>query len=63
MSTRNTELKNVTIMPKNGDVGMAFEAEVLLHFHDLDGSQTIVLKTPRRGSVDQFLHDELVKKK
>ena len=62
MSTTKNELKNVSIMPKNGDVGMSFEAEVLLHRHDVDGSQIIVLKTPRRESVEQFLHDELAAK-
>ena len=49
---QETELKVVTISPKNGDVGMQFEAQVLLHLHDTDGSQIVVLKTPRRESND-----------
>ena len=57
---QETELKVVTISPKNGDVGMQFEAQVLLHLHDTDGSQIVVLKTPRRESVEKFLNDEIV---
>ena len=62
MSTKNIELKDVTIMPKNGDIGMSLEAEVLLHRHDVDGSQIIVLKTPRRESIDKFISDEMTGK-
>ena len=64
MSTEAKEVQKqkVTITPKDGDIGMQFEAEVLLHRHDVDGSQIIVLKTDRRESVEQFLHDELVAK-
>jgi len=64
MSTKVKEVQkqNVTITPKDGDIGMSFEAEVLLHMHDVDGSQIIVLKTDRRESVEQFLDDELVAK-
>ena len=58
--TQENELKVVTISPKNGDVGMQFEAQVLLHLHDTDGSQIIVLKTPRRESVEKFLNDKIV---
>ena len=57
---QETELKVVTISPKNGDVGMQFEAQVLFHLHDTDGSQIIILKTPRRESVEKFLNDEIV---
>jgi len=57
---QETELKVVTISPKDGDVGMQFEAQVLLHLHDTDGSQIVVLKTPRRESVEKFLNDEIV---
>jgi len=28
--------------------------------HDTDGSQIVVLKTPRRESVEKFLNDEIV---
>lgn len=58
---QENELKVVTISPKNGDVGMQFEAQVLLHLHDIDGSQIVVLKTPRRESVEKFLESEIVK--
>lgn len=59
MSTKETELQNVDIMPKNGDVGIHFEATLLLQYFDSDGSQIYVLKTPRRKSVDEFLTNEL----
>ncbi len=62
MSTKEVQKQKVTIMPKDGDIGMQFEAEVLLHYHDVDGSQIVVLKTDRRESVEQFLHDELATK-
>lgn len=35
-------------------------AEVLLHQFDIDGSQIILLKTPRRKSVGDFISNELV---
>ena len=62
MEREELQKHKVTIMPKDGDIGMQFEAEVLLHYHDVDGSQIVVLKTDRRESVEQFLHDELVVK-
>jgi len=55
------ELKVITISSKNGDVSTQFEAQVLLHLHDTDGSQIVVLKTPRRESVEKFLESEIVK--
>ena len=58
MNTQETIIQKVTIMPKDGDVGMSFDAEVLLHRYDIDGSQIIVLKTPRRESVTNFLNIE-----
>ena len=58
--TRENKLKVVTIESKNGDVGMQFEAQVLLHLHDTDGSQIVVLKTPRRESVEKFLNAEII---
>ena len=39
---QENKLNVVTISPKNGDVGMQFEAQVLLHLHDTDGSQIVV---------------------
>lgn len=58
---QENKLNVVTISPKNGDVGMQFEAQVLLHLHDTDDSQIVVLKTPRRESVENFLESEIVK--
>jgi hypothetical protein len=58
-----TKLRKVTIDYSDSPIGkQEFEAEVLTHLHDVDGSQIILLKTPRRNSVEQFLHDELTAK-
>lgn len=59
MEAQEVQLQTVTIESKNGKE-VTIEAEVLLHRHDTDGSQIIVLKTPRRDSVEQFLQDEMV---
>lgn len=63
MKTETTKKRKVTITPEEGDLGMpmSFEAEVLLHYHDVDGSEILLMKTDRRESVNQFLYDEVVK--
>ena len=61
MSTTETKIRKVTIDYSDSSLGLQeLECEVVAHLHDADGSQLIVLKTPRRKSVEQFLHDELV---
>lgn len=62
MSTKETVINKISIEPKNGDFSESFDAEILYRMFDVDGSQLILLKTPRRESVEQFLHDELVEK-
>ena len=58
-----TEIRKVTIDYSDSGIGVQeLEAEVITHLHDVDGSQLIVIKTIRRESVEQFLHDELVAK-
>ncbi len=63
MSTTETKIRKVTIDYSDSSLGVQeIEAEVITHLYDVDGSQLIVLKTPRRESVEQFLHDELIEK-
>ena len=53
-TTKEKQLQTITIDDKS------IEGYVEYHCHDIDGSQTILIKTERRESVENFLHDELV---
>ena len=58
--TEQNKLREVTIDYSDDGLGVSkFKAEVLYHLHDLDGSEIILLKSPRRKAVDDFLHNEL----
>lgn len=62
MSTRKSLPKRkVTIDYSDTHLGLQeFEAEILLHRHDLDGSQLIILRTDQRKSVQEFMTGELI---
>tara|TARA_R110000850_G_scaffold62559_3_gene142242 strand:+ start:284 stop:478 length:195 start_codon:yes stop_codon:yes gene_type:complete len=64
MSTTETKMRKVTIDYSADNLGVReLNVEVLLHQHELDGSQLIVLKTDPRDSVKQFMRSELVSEK
>jgi hypothetical protein len=57
MPTKQTVLRNITIGEKK------LKGEVVLHRHELDGSQTILIRTQPRKSVQKFLYEEPLAKK
>jgi hypothetical protein len=64
MSITETKMRKVTIDYSADNLGVReLNVEVLLHQHELDGSQLIVLKTDPRDSVKQFMRSELVSEK
>lgn len=61
MSAQKTKVRKVTIDYSSDNLGIQeLEAQILLHLHDVDGSQLIVLRTPKRKSVNNFIHKEVV---
>lgn len=54
--------RKVTIDYGDTSLGMQeFYADVLLHMHDIDGSQLIILRTAQRESVRKFVTSEMIK--
>ena len=51
--------RKITIDYSDTAIGLyEFNAEILCHRHEIDGSETILLKTDPRESVKEFLHNE-----
>ena len=56
MTTKETVFRNVTIDYSDCDMGVnKLKGDVALHRHELDGSQTIVVRTLPKESVRKYL--------
>ena len=62
MPAQESTTRKITIDYSKDGLGIQkIEGFVELHLHELDGSETIVIRTEPRESVKLFLHNELVK--
>lgn len=63
MSAKEKQLRRITIDYSDGEIDLGIReimGYVELHLHELDGSQTIVIRTEPRESVQSFLTDEFL---